>query len=95
MPADAPGAWLFVAAGLGLGLGSFTRQYAVHALVADPGSWPAGLVFAWLSSWVWVIPGAGLAFLFLLFPTGHVRSRRWRPAGWFIGWRLRSSPYGC
>jgi hypothetical protein len=26
-----------------------------------------------------------LAFLFLLFPTGHVRSRRWRWAGWFIG----------
>ena len=77
--------WLFVASGLGLGLGSFTHQYALHALVADPGSWPAGLVFAWLSNWVWVIPAAGLAFLFLLFPTGHVRSRRWRPAGWFIG----------
>jgi hypothetical protein len=26
-----------------------------------------------------------LAFLFLLFPTGYVRSRRWRPAAWFAG----------
>jgi hypothetical protein len=26
-----------------------------------------------------------LAFLFLLFPTGCLRSRRWRPAAWFIG----------
>jgi hypothetical protein len=26
-----------------------------------------------------------LAFLFLLFPTGHLRSRRWRPAAWFAG----------
>ena len=26
-----------------------------------------------------------LAFLFLLFPTGRLRSRRWRPAAWFAG----------
>jgi chromate transport protein ChrA len=32
-----------------------------------------------------VIPAATLAFLFLLFPTGHVRSRRWRLAAWFSG----------
>ena len=25
-----------------------------------------------------------LAFVFLLFPTGHLRSRRWRPAAWFV-----------
>ena len=34
--------WLFVVAGLGLGLGSFARAYGLHALVAAPGSWPAG-----------------------------------------------------
>jgi hypothetical protein len=26
-----------------------------------------------------------LTFLFLLFPTGQLRSRRWRPAAWFAG----------
>ena len=26
-----------------------------------------------------------VAFLFLLFPTGRLRSRRWRPAAWFVG----------
>jgi hypothetical protein len=26
-----------------------------------------------------------LAFLFLLFPTGRLHSRRWRPAAWFVG----------
>jgi hypothetical protein len=46
---------------------------------------PAGQVFAWLSNWVWVIAVAALAFLFLLFPTGRLRSRRWRPAAWFVG----------
>jgi MFS superfamily sulfate permease-like transporter len=32
-----------------------------------------------------VIPLAALAFVFLLFPTGRLRSRRWRPAAWFVG----------
>jgi hypothetical protein len=77
--------WLFLVAGAGLGLSGFANSYALHALVADQGSLPAGRLFAWLSNWVWVIPVAMLAFLFLLFPTGHLRSRRWRPAAWFTG----------
>jgi hypothetical protein len=63
----------------------FSNQYALRALVADRGSWPAGQAFAWLSSWTWVIAVAALAFLFLLFPTGQLRSRRWRRAAWFAG----------
>jgi hypothetical protein len=77
--------WLFLVAGLGLGLGGFSNPYALHALVADPGSLPAGRMFAWLSNWIWVIPIAMLAFLFLLFPTGYARSVRWRRAAWFTG----------
>ena len=77
--------WLFLVAGLALGLSGFSNQYALHALVADPGSLPAGRAFAWLFNWTSVIPIAMLAFLFLLFPTGHVRSPRWRPAAWFVG----------
>ena len=77
--------WLFLVAGVGLGLSGFANSYALHALVADQGSLPAGRLFAWLSNWVWAIPLAALAFLFLLFPTGHLRSRRWRPAAWFVG----------
>jgi hypothetical protein len=77
--------WLFLVAGLTLGLSGFSSQYALGALVAHRESWPAGLAFAWLSNWTWVIPIAMLAFLFLLFPTGYVRSRRWRLAAWFAG----------
>jgi hypothetical protein len=77
--------WLFLVAGLTLGLSSFSNQYALHALVANQGSWPAGRAFAWLSNWTWIIPIAMLTFLFLLFPTGHVRSRRWHLAAWFVG----------
>jgi hypothetical protein len=77
--------WLFLVAGLGLGVGAFSAQYGLHALVAAPGSLPAGRVVAWLSNWIWVIPFTMLAFVFLLFPTGRLRSPRWRPAGWFAG----------
>ena len=77
--------WLFLVAGLGLGLVGFSNPYALHALVADRGSLPAGRAVAWLSNWIWVIPTAMLAFLFLLFPTGQLRSLRWRPAAWFVG----------
>jgi hypothetical protein len=77
--------WLFLVAGLGLGLGAFSNPYALHALVVSRGPLPAGRLFAWLSNWIWAIPIAMLAFLFLLFPTGYLRSRRWRPVAWFVG----------
>jgi hypothetical protein len=77
--------WLFLVAGLAVGLSDFAGQYASHALSAGRGPVAAGRAFAWLSNWTWVIPVAMLAFLFLLFPTGSVRSRRWRPAAWFVG----------
>ena len=80
--------WLFLLAGLGLGLSGFSGQYALHALAVHHGSLAGGRLFAWLASWIWVIPTAMLAFLFLLFPTGHLRSRRWRPAAWFAGGAL-------
>ncbi len=77
--------WLFLVAGLGLGLAAFSNPYAVHALVVGRGSLPAGRLFGWVSNWIWSIPVAMLAFLFLLFPTGRLRSRRWRPAAWLVG----------
>jgi hypothetical protein len=80
-----PIGWLFLVAGLVLGLGGFSNPYALHALIAARGPLPAGRLFAWLSAWIWVIALAMLALLFLLFPTGRLRSRRWRPAAWFVG----------
>ncbi len=77
--------WLFLAAGLALGVGTFSRAFALRALEVDPGSLPAGRLLAWLSGWVWAIPICVLPILFLLFPTGHVPSRRWRPVAWFEG----------
>ena len=77
--------WLALAAGLTLGLRSFADQYEQRALVAAPGSWPAGPAALWVSEWIWLVSLGLAAFLFLLFPTGRLRSRRWRPAAWFVG----------
>jgi signal transduction histidine kinase len=77
--------WLLLVGGLVLGLSGFAAAYGLAALVAVPGSLPAGRAFAWLSNWLWVIPVAMLGFVFLLFPTGRLRTRRWRPAAWFAG----------
>ena len=77
--------WLFLVAGLALGLRALLAAVRAACPGRGPGSLPAGRAFAWLSNWIWVIPFAMLAFVFLLFPTGRLRSRRWRPAAWFVG----------
>jgi len=40
--------WLFLVGSLALGPGGFASAYGLHALVAEPGSLPAGRAFAWL-----------------------------------------------
>jgi signal transduction histidine kinase len=76
--------WLFLAGGLALGVSVFSLAYGLHALLAAPGSLPAGRAAAWLSNWTFVIPIGFVAALLLLFPTGRLRSPRWRPAAWFV-----------
>jgi signal transduction histidine kinase len=77
--------WLFLAAALLIGLYSFGLSYAVRAVFVAPGSLPLGQGIAWVGTWMLVIAIGLLPFLFLLFPTGHLPSPRWRPAGWLMG----------
>jgi signal transduction histidine kinase len=77
--------WLFLAAGLASGVNGFSQSYGLRALLAAPGSLPAGRAAMWLSSWTLAVPIGALAFLLLLFPTGQLRSPRWRPAALFVG----------
>jgi hypothetical protein len=77
-----PIGWLMCAAGLVWGVVHFCGEYAIYALLAQPGSLPAGKAVAWFFTWLWA-PALGLVvFLGLLFPTGRLPSSRWRPFAW-------------
>ncbi|MDQ3863586.1 MAG: hypothetical protein M3317_08820, partial [Actinomycetota bacterium] len=80
-----PVGWIIAGAGF-TGLATdFVESYAVYALYTDPGSLPGGEVMAWLSNWIFIpVIFAAPALLFLLFPTGNLMSRRWRPVLWIV-----------
>ena len=80
-----PIGWLFCATGLVWGLAHICAEYANYALLAQPGSLPAGQETAWVSAWVWVPFNAICVFLVLLFPDGRLPSRRWLPFAWLVG----------
>jgi hypothetical protein len=78
-----PLGWIFCAVGLSQGLESFTFEYGVYALRTAPGTVPGGPLAIWVAHWIWA-PGVGLLFTFvpLLFPSGRLPSRPWRPIAW-------------
>jgi hypothetical protein len=74
--------WLLCLSGVAVSTNSFASQYAIYALLAEPGSLPAGEAMAWIAAWqLPIVVGLQVSY-FLLFPTGRLPSRRWRPVAW-------------
>ena len=68
-----PIGWLMIATGL---------CFVVPSAVGELGASAQG-ISEWLGSWIWALGLAlAISFTLLLFPDGHLPSRRWRPVAW-------------
>jgi hypothetical protein len=98
--------WVLCAIGLGLAVTMFGSGYAEYTVITRPGVLPGGRTVGWFYNWAWMPVMGLLPFLFLLFPDGRLRSRRWLPVAWatvvnltvppavvaVISWRYRLDP---
>jgi len=73
-----PIGWIFLGVALLSGLQELATQYAVWALIQEGGGLPLDRFAAWLPAWLWIPGTSGAMLLLLLFPDGHLPSRRWR-----------------
>jgi hypothetical protein len=71
--------WIMLGEGAGLAFLVLASMYAVIGVVTFPGSLPAAKQVGTLSECSFSAVVFTLAFMFLLFPTGRLPSRRWRP----------------
>jgi hypothetical protein len=93
--------WALSLAGGGLLLGGLLSTYAELALLARP-EWglPGGGAAGAIGEGAWTPLMAGVFLVLLLFPTGRLPSRRWRPAvrlvliGFVLVWTIISTAPG-
>jgi signal transduction histidine kinase len=81
-----PIGWLMIAFGLGFLVGGLSSEWATYAYGTNPGALPLRTFWAWLGNWWFVVIPTPIFVLLLVYPTGRVRSKRWKPVLWaFIG----------
>jgi hypothetical protein len=81
-----PIGWLLSATGLAYAAGAFALLLAYFPRTLTVSNW---------LSWIWFL-GLGLCvFVVLLFPTGNLPSRRWRPVAWAAWAGVAAWVLGC
>jgi hypothetical protein len=76
--------WLLLGTGILYAVEVFAGNYDAYASSTDQGFLPGGVAAAWLTSWVWILGGSLIPFVFLFFPDGRLPSPRWRPLAWLV-----------
>ena len=79
-----PIGWLFLMTGLGFSIAGLTDAYAIRGLELAPGSLPLVPLAVWIQNWIFVPAMWSIPVVLLLFPTGEVPSRRWKPIMWML-----------
>jgi signal transduction histidine kinase len=74
-----PIGWLLLTAGVCVGLMGDFSDYAVLGVITHPGVLPAARQVGAVAEWLFFPVVSVLACALLLFPTGTLRSPRWRP----------------
>jgi hypothetical protein len=77
-----PYGWLWLGFGLGLASQSLAMSYEAYALVVEPGSLVAPRTISHVLELGGQVALTLVPLLMLLFPTGRLPSRRWRPLAW-------------
>ncbi len=80
-----PIGWMFLAMAVLVAVQGISYQYAIRGTTGHP--LPSVPWVAWMHDWTgWLVFPVGLAtFFYLLFPDGHLQSRRWRWVAWLAG----------
>jgi branched-subunit amino acid transport protein len=90
-----PYGWLWLASGVALSFTQLVAAYAFHGLLIAPGTLPLAELAWWLTGAAWLLNFATGPFALLLFPTGHLPSRKWRIVVWVVvGALLTGLPVG-
>jgi signal transduction histidine kinase len=76
-----PIGWLLMLVGVGFLLGGVTDEYLRYAFAHGWGDLPLTTFVGWLTNWVFLFVAVPVPWILLLFPSGTLPSRRWRPVG--------------